>query len=134
MRITAALDTPEEIIPLPNILNLRAPVALDEIIGNALEAHGTPRGTADRLLHTLRDSGNPCTALGRALGAGFGFEPLGETAGARPIALVGPPGAGTTLTITIAKTAARPQTNHQPVKVITTDGSRAGGEIGRAHV
>ena len=125
VRITAALDTPDEIIPLPNILNLRAPVALAEIIGNALEAHGTPRSTADRLLHSLRDGGNPCTALGRALGAVFGFEPLGETAGARPIALVGPPGAGKT--ITIAKLAARAALADRPVKVITTDGFRAGG-------
>ena len=125
VRITAALDTPEEVIPLPNILNLRAPAPLDEIVGGALDSHGTPRSTADRLLHAMRDSGDPCTALSSALAGVFGFEPIGEQAGPRPIALVGPPGAGKT--ITIAKLAARAALADRPVKVITTDGFRAGG-------
>ena len=125
VRITAALDAPEEVIALPNSLNLRAPAPLDEIIGSALESHGTPRTTADRLLHSMRDSGDPCTALSQALAGVFGFEPIGEEAGPRPIALVGPPGAGKT--ITIAKLAARAALADRPVKVITTDGFRAGG-------
>ena len=125
VRITAALDAHEDVIPLPNILNLRAPEPLDEIIGGALEAHGVPRRTADRLLHGMRDSGGACAALGQALDTVFGFEPLSEDAGPRPIALVGPPGAGKT--ITIAKLAARAALADRPVKVITTDGFRAGG-------
>jgi flagellar biosynthesis protein FlhF len=125
VRITAALDTPEKIVPLPNVLNLRAPVALDEVVGDALDSHGTPRQTADKLLHAMHDGGDPCSALGRALDQVFGFEPLSEIAGSRPIALVGPPGAGKT--ITIAKLAARAALADRPVKVITTDGFRAGG-------
>lgn len=125
VRVTAALDTSDDIIPLPNILNLRAPASLDEIIGDALEAHGTPRRTVDRLLHVMRDSGDACAGLGQALDKVFGFAPLGEIAGPRPIALVGPPGAGKT--ITIAKLAARAALADRPVKVITTDGFRAGG-------
>ena len=125
VRITAALDTPEEVIPLPNILNLRAPAALEDIIGDALESHGTPRATADRLLHSMAENGAPCAALSRALAATFGFDPIGEAAGPRPIALVGPPGAGKT--VTIAKLAARAALADRPVKVITTDGFRAGG-------
>ena len=125
VRVTAALDASEKVIALPNILNLRAPAPLDEVIGDALAAHGTPRRTADRLLHVMRDGGEACSALGHALGQVFGFEPLGEVAGPRPIALVGPPGAGKT--VTIAKLAARAALADRPVKVITTDGFRAGG-------
>ena len=125
VRITAAIDAPEKVIALPNIFNLRAPAPLDEVIGDALAAHGTPRRTADKLLHVMRDGGEACSALGHALGQVFGFEPLGEVAGPRPIALVGPPGAGKT--VTIAKLAARAALADRPVKVITTDGFRAGG-------
>ncbi len=125
VRITAALDASEDVIALPNILNLRAPAPLDEIIGDALEAHGAPERTADRLLHSIHEGGDACTALGQALDKVFGFEPLSETGGERPIALVGPPGAGKT--ITVAKLAARAALADRPVKVITTDGFRAGG-------
>ncbi len=124
-RITAALDTPDDVVPLPNILNLRAPRPLEEIIGDALDAHGVPRRAVDRLLHSIRENGDASTVLGQALGGVYGFEPLSEAAGERPIALVGPPGAGKT--ITIAKLAARAALADRPVKVITTDGFRAGG-------
>ena len=123
--VTAALDTPNDVVPLPNILNLRAPEPLEEIIGGALDAHGVPRHAVDRLLHSIHENGGACTMLGQALGGVYGFEPLSEAAGERPIALVGPPGAGKT--ITIAKLAARAALADRPVKVITTDGFRAGG-------
>ena len=128
VRITAALDTSDDVISLPNVLNLSAPKLVEDTVSEALEAHGTPRPVIDRLLHVVR-GGKLCEArlaLADALTGSFGFEPLPVAAtGDRPIALVGPPGAGKT--ITIAKLAARAALADRPVKVITTDGFRAGG-------
>lgn len=127
VRVTAALEASKDVIPLPNVLNLRAPPPLDEVIGSALKAHGTPERVADRLLHAVRDAGDtaPPTALAGALAVVFGFAPMPEAGADTPVALVGPPGAGKT--ITIAKLAARAALADRPVKVVTTDGFRAGG-------
>ena len=127
VRVTAALEASKDVIPLPNVLNLRAPPPLDEVIGTALEAHGTPKRVADRLLHAVRDAGDtaPPMALAGALAVAFGFAPMPEAGADTPVALVGPPGAGKT--ITIAKLAARAALADRPVKVVTTDGFRAGG-------
>lgn len=63
----------------------------------------------------------PGPDLAAALGARLVFEPLPED---RPIMLVGPPGAGKTLTC--AKLAARAKmAGHSPL-VVTADGARAG--------
>jgi len=64
-------------------------------------------------------------ALGAALDATFSFQPLPEGKAERPIMLVGPPGAGKTLTV--AKLATRLALKGEPVSVITTDTDRAGG-------
>ncbi len=128
VRITAALDTSEDVISLPNVLNLSTPQSVEDTVSEALDAHGTPRPVVDRLLHAVRGGkrNDARLALADALTVSFGFEPLPvDAVGDRPIALVGPPGAGKT--ITIAKLAARAALADKPVKVITTDGFRAGG-------
>lgn len=76
--------------------------------------HGVPAGLAAALV------GGP---LAGRLAAGFGFAPLPDPA-VRPVLLVGPPGAGKTLTC--AKLAARLVMAGGAPMVITTDGARAG--------
>ena len=127
VRITAAQDTPEQVIALPNMLNLAAPPAVEDAVAEALASHGVPHQVIDRLIGTVLDGRHqrPSEALAHALTADFGFEPVAEQAGPAPIALVGLPGAGKT--ITIAKLAARAALADRPVKVVTTDGFRAGG-------
>ncbi|MCH7941779.1 MAG: GTP-binding protein, partial [Proteobacteria bacterium] len=118
----------EDVISLPSVLNRSAPKSVEDTVSEALEAHGAPRPVIDRLLHAVRGGKRPEArlALADALTTSFGFEPLPVAAADdRPIALVGPPGAGKT--ITIAKLAARAALADRPVKVITTDGFRAGG-------
>jgi len=63
-------------------------------------------------------------ALEMVLDSYFTFDPLSFEPGAR-IMLVGPPGAGKTLTI--ARMAAQLTLNKFPLTVITTDNKRAGG-------
>ena len=71
------------------------------------------------------DLEQPILALGAALDATFSFQPLPEGKAVKPIMLVGPPGAGKTLTV--AKLATRLALKGEPVSVITTDTDRAGG-------
>jgi flagellar biosynthesis protein FlhF len=98
-----------------------------DIIADALSRHGTPHGIVDRLLNAAAsfDTGDPLLALGAALDATFTFQPLPEGRSMKPLMLVGPPGAGKTLSV--AKMAARATFKGRPVGVITTDTIRAGG-------
>jgi flagellar biosynthesis protein FlhF len=64
-------------------------------------------------------------AVEKLMAACFDFEPLAFDAPDTCIMLVGPPGAGKTLTI--AKFAARMAMDKQALTVITTDNKRAGG-------
>lgn len=96
-------------------------------IREALNFHGTPPRLTERLIEEACSlkSGNPTLALAGALDAHFGFKPLGEAGDAKPIMLVGPPGAGKT--ITAAKLAARSTlAGHKP-DIATIDTKRAGG-------
>lgn len=102
VEVTAALDLaePELIEPEP------------EAPPSELARHNLSPG----LSHAF-----PGPDLAAALGARLVFEPLPED---RPIMLVGPPGAGKTLTC--AKLAARAKmAGHSPL-VVTADGARAG--------
>ena len=64
-------------------------------------------------------------ALSAALDSIFTFQPLPLGRAPRPFMLIGPPGAGKTLTI--AKLATRSTMSGRKVGVITTDTARAGG-------
>ncbi len=113
-------------IGLAGDVGLHGSAELDREICEALGYHGTPQRLTERLSDAVHGSdGEPLTALSQALRATFAFTPLPEAGGGPPLALVGPPGAGKT--ISIAKLAARAILAGTPVRVITADGFRAGG-------
>lgn len=108
VEVTAALD-PEEPVLIPPAGAAAAPSA-----AGPLAFHNLPSGLAAALGH------GPLEA---ALAATFGFGTLPE-AHERPMMLVGPPGAGKTLTC--AKIAARLVLRGAAPAVVTADGQRAG--------
>lgn len=95
-------------------------------VAEMLYGHGAPAPVCEALIAAVADldTDDPLFALGMALDAVFAFHPLPEGRNARPLALVGPPGGGKTLTV--AKLAARAVFRGRPVTVITTDTVRAG--------
>jgi len=101
-------------------------IDIAEEVADVLYRHGTPAAVAERLVDAITglDLTDPVDGLSAALDAVFTFQPLAEEGG-RPLMLVGPPGAGKTLTA--AKLAARAVFRKRPVGVITTDTIRAGG-------
>ena len=134
VRVTAAIDT----APLPQAPAAppSPPYAFEEDnsgedaveqVMRALEKHALPRPLIDKLTDTLTafDLEQPVLALGAALDSVFSFSPLPEGRYGRPLMLIGPPGAGKTLSI--AKIATRLALKGQPVSVITMDTERAGG-------
>lgn len=104
VEITAALE-PEETPPMPP----------DPARLAALAFHAVPEGLRERLM---------CGALAEALANIIGFANLDLGPGARPLLLVGPPGAGKTLSV--ARLATRLVMAGQSPLVITADGQRAG--------
>ncbi|HYD99917.1 MAG TPA: GTPase [Alphaproteobacteria bacterium] len=98
-----------------------------ERVGDALFRHGLPSGLTDKLLATMQgyDTDDMTMALAAALDAVFDFNALPEGAGQRHLMLVGPPGAGKTLTV--AKLATRAVMRGRRIGVATTDTVRAGG-------
>ena len=103
-----------------------ARVDIYETVCRALERHGAPGPVIERLGHGAAASGasNPWAALSGAMDREFTFNSIPSIRDARPIMLVGPPGAGKTLTI--AKLAAQAVMAGQTIGVITTDVKRAG--------
>ncbi|MEN2975699.1 hypothetical protein P7L78_17910 [Tistrella bauzanensis] len=99
-------------------------------VERALAFHGIAGQTGRRLLVAARDrlrcQEPPERALAQALDRVVGFDPLGR-GGHRPqaFALVGPSGAGKT--VTVAKLAARAITQGRRLTVVTADTIRAGG-------
>jgi flagellar biosynthesis protein FlhF len=110
VEVTAALE-PEEPVLIPPMAE--AAPAMPAPSG-PLGFHNLPPGLAVAL------GGGP---LEQALAARLGFAPLPE-ARDRPLMLVGPPGAGKTLTC--AKLAARLVLRGAQPVVVTSDGQRAG--------
>jgi flagellar biosynthesis protein FlhF len=122
VKITAALDRAAILEPAP----LLAPEPMDAIAG-ALDFHRVPELLAERLL-TLAENfllENPRQALGAALRARFGYNPILQHRPEQPIMLVGLPGAGKTATL--AKLAAGAKSAKWPVVAITCDLAKAGG-------
>ncbi|AWU96682.1 GTPase [Azospirillum ramasamyi] len=103
-------------------------IDVGEVVADALQRHGVPATLAEQLIDAASglDTDDPRLALGSALDSYFTFNPLpdGRTQ-VKPLALVGPPGAGKTLVA--AKLAARAVFKKRSVGVITTDTVRAGG-------
>ncbi|MDD9877239.1 MAG: hypothetical protein OXR84_07335 [Magnetovibrio sp.] len=96
-------------------------------IRQALTYHGVPPWLANRLAKKAAASGadTAALALAAALDDQFSFLPLAAQWPEGPLLLVGPPGAGKT--ITAAKLCARERLERRPVAVISTDTKRAGG-------
>lgn len=110
VEVTAALEQDEPLLIPPDA----APGQLAPSLPDpALARHNLPAALLGRLRGPLP------TALATVLS----FSPLPDAAG-RPLALVGPPGAGKTLTC--AKLATRLVMAGQPSVVVTTDSARAG--------
>lgn len=137
VRLTAAIDDSDPVSVSPPEAGQyrgrgpapphRPPVDIIDLVADALIRHGTPASVSERLLETIEnyDSADPLVALGAALDAVYRFEPLPEGRAPRPIMLIGPPGAGKTLTV--AKLATRAVLAGRRPGVITTDTARAGG-------
>lgn len=92
-----------------------------------LDYHGVPADLAERLsrLGASYATDDAALALAGALDEAFAFSPLPDRPPARPIMLVGPPGAGKT--IVSAKLMMRARRAERPLAGITTDTRRAGG-------
>jgi flagellar biosynthesis protein FlhF len=121
-KITAALDR-EAILAQP-----RAALALDPLdaIAQALDFHRVPSALAERLTHQAASvlMENPHQALAAALRLRFPAQPLTERKPARPVMLVGLPGAGKTSTL--AKLLARVKLHAWPAVAVTCDVVKAG--------
>lgn len=104
-----------------------APEEVAEEIRQALVFHGVPPRLIERLIKAaVAHRGVPAlTALTRAIDTRFDFRPLELPGPGERMLLVGPPGAGKTLTV--AKIAARATLERKPIAVASTDTKRAGG-------
>lgn len=126
VRVTAAIERDDSETVLAGNVGQHMPSEPARAIGEALGYHGTPQRIVERLTDAVQGSDDePLPALSHALESSFPFTPLPDCGGGPPLALVGPPGAGKT--ISIAKLAARAILGGSQVRVITTDGFRAGG-------
>lgn len=96
-----------------------------QLIGNALDDHGTPTELTDRILNAAatQPAPDPHLALASGLDATFGFQPLPDSGGGRPLMMIGPPGGGKTSAV--AKLAARSIIAGRKISLITTDTVRA---------
>jgi flagellar biosynthesis protein FlhF len=126
--VTAALDRAEpELGGKPGDELLRSAADPSEILHEALLSHGTPARLLETLLAAALElaAETPVLALAGALDAVFSFAPLTDRRLARPLMLVGPPGAGKT--VSIAKLATRAVVAGKIPCIISSDTVRAGG-------
>ncbi|MEI7607906.1 MAG: GTPase [Rhodospirillaceae bacterium] len=140
VRLTAAIEDDDALPPVANAPASGAahPAArrnagyyedeydVAQVVADTLYAHGTPAAISEKLIEAVEELNidDPLLALGAALDTVFAFQPLGEEPSGRPLMLVGPPGAGKTLTV--AKLAARAMFRNRSIGIITTDTVRAG--------
>jgi len=129
VRVTAAID---DAVPMSSSPVTIPPPTCDgseaiEIIAEALTRHNVPSHLAERLLATATQFANddPVLALGAAFDTHFQFLPIVDEKSEKPLMLIGPPGAGKTLSI--AKFVTKAAISKRPVTVISTDVERAGG-------
>lgn len=127
VRVTAAIDQVDTEERASHISPTYDSGDVIEIISAALEFHGVPSALADRLLgissNLLLD--DAAAAMAVALDAAFSFQPFENKTDPLRAMLVGPPGAGKT--VTLAKLAVRATFAKQNLTVISTDTVRAGG-------
>jgi flagellar biosynthesis protein FlhF len=122
MRVTAAMDE-GDLLPTPV-----SEVDVVDILGDALARHGLSPALVEKILAAaLRfdDETDPHAALARALSVLYPFEPIVADNQRRVLLMVGPPGAGKT--VSIAKLATRAVMAGKRVRLVTADITRAGG-------
>ena len=129
IRVTAAIDD------VPLYVDQSMPVAEPqpegseaiEIIAESMTRHHVYPALAEKIMAGATQFANDdaVLTLSAALDAHFKFAPIIEDRTDKPLILVGPPGAGKTLSI--AKFATRATLGKRPVTVISTDLERAGG-------
>ena len=126
VRITAALDDQDEAELLAGLAGGEAPPAAHPVLVEALAYHGVPEDLARDLVGLAAGDGDgdAVSLLEGALAHGFDFAPVNLGRPARPLTMVGIPGAGKT--VTTAKLAARATIAGRAVRVISTDTFRAG--------
>ena len=127
VRVTAALEQPGATELPPGLYGSSPIEETVEFLRRALDYHGVRMKTAIRLLDSVRynEVEDPVLALAAAVDEAFRFAPLPSPEGRRPLMLIGPPGAGKT--VSVAKLAARIALKGQRINVVTTDTVRAGG-------
>ncbi|HWI26915.1 MAG TPA: AAA family ATPase [Stellaceae bacterium] len=118
-RVTAAVEQVERLSSgiEPDVI---------DVLNEALSAHGLSPLVVEKILCAALpfETDEPLLALGSAFATFFSFAPLdGEVR--RPLLLVGPPGAGKT--VSLAKIATRAVMTGRPVRLVTADTVRAGG-------
>lgn len=121
VRVTTAVEEPA---PAPALRGQEPDVT--DLLSDALAAHGVPAPLAEKILMASLtfDAEEALVALSGALAAVFVFAPVPDQGWRRPIVLVGPPGAGKT--VTAAKLAARAVLAGRPVRLVTAAPVRAG--------
>lgn len=128
VHVTAALEPlcPDADSPLA-IEDDQAGDGSADDIRRSLAQHGTPPAIVDALGDIADGVGGNSTAdaLAAALEDLFTFKPLGDKWGARSIVLIGPPGAGKT--VTAAKLMVRAHRAGRPIAIASADSKRAGG-------
>lgn len=137
IRVTAAIDDQPAPIAQPNFTHAPTITAQPddeddgsaalEAIALALTRHLVPAHLAEKLMATATQVAidDPVVALAAALDVHLSFQPIADSDATKPVILIGPPGAGKTLTI--AKLATKATLAKQPVTVLSTDFERAGG-------
>lgn len=97
-----------------------------EVLHETLVAHGTPARLVESLLSAALElaANDLVLALAGALDAVFSFAPITDRRPTRPLMLVGPPGAGKT--VSVAKLATSAVLAGQKLRVISSDTIRAG--------
>jgi len=128
-------DRPDAIAVKPKALSLKDLEAAEKAEEFDLEYYLSHHGLPDSLKLSLLDHARLASqdeinlsnvkALSKALKSLFKFEGISAEETGRPIMLVGPPGAGKT--VTTARLASRRVLHKKPVRMISTDTIRTGG-------
>lgn len=122
------IEKPEQTEPL-SPADIGLPQSREYDVGEVtavLNYHGLPFETGQRINDAVNKINAPTlsAAFASALEMVINFDPLTDLAN-RPIMMVGPPGAGKT--VSAAKLTADAVLNNRPVRLISTDTSKAGG-------
>ncbi|MBO6521443.1 MAG: AAA family ATPase [Rhodospirillales bacterium] len=129
--VTAAIeddiDIPVEVEEQADTAPMDAATRRD-FLSQVLTAHGLPAHLTEKVLRDcdlVDEASDPAMTLAAAIDMGAAFKPIDFDVQQRPLMLVGPPGAGKT--ITAAKLAAHARFAGKQVFIATTDTKRAGG-------